>query len=108
VAILNDDAADKTLVAAAAANTDAAVAADPALRLIGYQIKETVAAAAEFEIVEGATGAGGTGLGAHHNLVASADAKSWMGPAGIKCPGGISIRRVAGTAKVTLFTKKVI
>jgi hypothetical protein len=108
VAILNDDAADVTLVAAAAVNTDAAIAADPLLRLLGYTIKETVAAAAEFEVVHGATGAGGTGLGAHHHLVASESKERWFGPSGVKIPNGLSIRRAAGTAKVALYTKKVI
>jgi hypothetical protein len=105
--IFNDRAGNVTNVPAGAVNVDAAVAANPGLRLLGYSIKETAGAPAEFEIVQGATGAGGTGLGAHQVLAANANAQSWM-PDGIKVPGGISVRRVAGTAKLAITTKVVI
>jgi hypothetical protein len=67
-----------------------------------------VAAAAQFELVHGATGAGGTGLGADHNLAASGDVAKWFGPDGIKIPNGLSVKRTAGTAKLALYTKTVI
>lgn len=108
MAILNDPGTDVTNVAAAAVNTDAAVAAAPGLRLMGYSIKETAGVAAQFEVVHGATGAGGAGLGADHNLAANGDVAKWFGPAGIKVPNGLSVKRTAGTAKVALYTKSLI
>jgi hypothetical protein len=108
MAVQNDDASDVTNVAAGAVNVDAAVAGNAGLRLMGYSIKETAAVAAQFEVVHGATGAGGTGLGADHNLAANGDVAKWFGPKGIKIPNGLSVKRTAGTAKLALYTKIVI
>lgn len=108
MAVLNDPGSDVALAAAAAANTDAVVAANAQLRLMGYQIKETAGVAAQFEVVHGATGAGGAGIGADHNLAANADVTRWFGPDGIKVPNGISVKRTAGTAKLAVYTKLVV
>lgn len=110
MAILNDPSADVTFVASAAADADAAVAANAGLRLLGYSVKESAGApaAAELNIVHGATGAAGTNIGAHHDLAANGEKERWFGRDGIKVPNGISIDRIAGSTEVTLYTRTVI
>ncbi len=108
MAIQNDPAADITLQAATAVDVDAVVAADANLRLVGYAIKESAGVAAEFRILQGATVAAGTEIGAHHHLAANESKERWFGADGIKVPGGLSLDRVAGTAKVAFYTRKVI
>ncbi len=91
-----------TVVEALAADDDATVAAATGLRLVGWNVRETGAAAANFDIVHGATAAGGTKL---VPIVLAADAKDqdWFWP-GIDCSDGISIVRTAGAADIILHT----
>jgi hypothetical protein len=88
-----------------AADVDAAVAAGVSLRLLGFAVREDSAAVASFEIVEGATGAGGTLL-IPVGLAASESKLVWFGPNGIACPGGLSVKRLAGQCDLVLFYSK--
>jgi hypothetical protein len=94
--------------AAVGANVDAAVAATPGLRLMGYSAKESAGtpAAATFSIVHGATGAAGTSV-VHQNFAASGSNSEWFGPDGIACPNGISIDWLTGAVDVNIFYKVV-
>lgn len=94
--------------AAVVADVDAAVAAATGLRLVGFACKESAAAAAvaTFNIVHGATAAGGT-LVVPVELAANTSAGEWFGPEGIAVPNGISIDWVAGQIDLVLFYKAV-
>ena len=85
------------------ADVDAAVAANNGLVLMGYSCRESAgtAAAAAFNIVNGATGAA-AGKIIHEELAANEAKTVWFGPTGITCPLGISIDHVAGTVDVAL------
>ena len=100
--------ADYDINAAVAADVDAAVEAATGLCLVGVAIRESggPAAVATFQIVHGATVAGGDAV-IPIELAADESKMLWFGPDGIKMPDGISIDRVAGTADVTLLTKTV-
>lgn len=91
------------------ADADAKVAAAPGLRLVGFACKESAATAAvaTFNIVRGATAAGGTIL-VPVKLAASESTREWFGPEGIDAATGISIDWVAGTIDIVLFFKVVI
>lgn len=93
---------------AVAADVDAAVVAAAGLRLMGFAAKESagVAAVATFNIVHGATAAGGTLL-VPIELAANESVRDWFGPDGIDAANGISIDWVAGTVDVVLFYKTV-
>ena len=86
---------------AVVADVDAAVAATPGLRLMGYSSKESAGtpAAATFKIVHGATGAGGTSL-VHINHALSTSSTQWFGPDGIAVPNGLSIDLITGQIDV--------
>ena len=88
---------------AVTADVDAAVAAAGRLKLMGYSCKESagVAAVATFNIVHGATGAGGTPV-VNVELAANASSTVMLGD-GINCPNGISIDWVAGQVDVQLY-----
>lgn len=94
--------------AALAADAEAAVAAAPGLRLVGWNIAESAGtpAVATFRIMHGATVAGGTVI-AVIELAADKSENFWCWP-GIACPNGLTIDRVAGTADVQLFHVTVI
>lgn len=91
-----------------AANSDALVAAEPGLRLMGYAVRESAVtpAVAAVDIMHGATGAGGA-LAVPIELAANASDAVWFGPDGINVDDGVSIRRVAGTVDIVVFTKAV-
>mgnify|MGYP000097148250 CR=1 FL=1 len=93
---------------AVVADVDAAVAAAAGLRLVGFAAKESAAtaAAATFNIVSGATAAGGTLL-VPVELSANESARGWFGPDGIDAVAGVSIDWVAGAVDVVLFYKIV-
>ena len=101
-----NDAAGQDVNLAIAANVDAAVAASPNLRLMGFSCRESaaVAAVATFNVVRGATAAGGTVM-SPVELAANASTSVWFGEGGLSCPEGISIGVVAGTVDVILFYK---
>lgn len=101
-------AAIPAAAAALAADSDALVAAQSGLRLMGYAIRESAGtpAVAAVDIMHGATGAGGT-LVVPIELAANASGAVWFGPDGISVEGGVSIRRVAGTVDIVVFTKVV-
>lgn len=84
---------------ATVADVDAAAAATPGLRLMGYVASS--AAGAVCAIVHGATGAGGDAV-IPLNLAAGGNPNGWF-TNGIPMPNGISIDRVSGTFDLTLF-----
>lgn len=90
--------------AAVGADVDAAVAAGPSLRLLGLAWAETAGtpAVSSFNVVHGATGAGGTLL-VPVATAASGSGALWFGDAGIACPNGLSIDWVAGEIDIVLF-----
>lgn len=90
--------------AAVVADVDAAVAASAGLRLLGAAWRESAGspAVASFDIVHGATGAGGTML-VPVELAASGSASAWFGPNGVACPNGLSINWIAGAVDIVLF-----
>jgi hypothetical protein len=94
-------------VAAGTADADAVVAANANLRLMGYAIKEAAGtpAAALAAIVQGATAAAGTDLGAEHDLAANGEAFRWFGPDGLSVPGGLSVDRTTGTTRLVLYVR---
>lgn len=85
------------------ADVDAAVAASAGLRLIGFSARESAgtAAAATFQIVNGATGAA-AGKVFTVELNGDESRSEWFGPNGIDCANGISIDWIAGTVDVYL------
>lgn len=91
------------------ADVDAAVAATPGLRLMGFASRESAATAAvaTFRLVHGATVAGGTTL-YPVELSAGESRGEWFGPDGIAVPNGVSIDWIAGTVDVVLFYKVVV
>ena len=94
-----------TITNKAAATTDeAGIAAAATMRLCGYSIRETAAAAATVDISHGA--AAGTIIMAE-NLAASTSVFRWFGAEGIPVPLGVWIERLTGTTLVTLITKTV-
>lgn len=97
-------AASYDVNAAVTADVDAAVAAASDLRLMGFAARESdgTPAVATFQIVHGATGAGGDAI-IPVELAASASTFQWFGPQGIAVADGISIDHVAGTVDVTIF-----
>ena len=93
-------------VASAGADTEAAVAADPSLRLMGFTVSETNSAVAHFRVMNGATVSGGTNV-ASVKLASGGFEFVWFGPDGIKCPDGITLDRVAGTCEFVLYYRRV-
>ena len=90
---------------AANADVDAAVAATPGLRLMGFSCRASAgsAAVAAFNIKHAATGAAGIQL-VSVELAANASNTEWFGPQGLDCEtNGLSIEVVAGTVDCTLF-----
>lgn len=104
-----NSAASSDVNMAVVADVDAAVAAAAGLRLIGFACKESAvtAAAATFNIVHGATAAGGT-LVVPVELSANESTREWFGPDGIGVPNGLSIDWVAGQVDIVLFYKVVV
>lgn len=91
----------------ATADVDLAVAADAGLVLMGFCVAETAAspAVAEVYIINGADGDGD--VVAPVFCAASATHSQWFGPAGIACPNGITIERIAGETSVTVWYRIV-
>lgn len=81
---------------------EAGVAATHGLRLMGYSVRETAAAAATLNIEHGT--ANSSPVMAAINLAASAGDVQWFGPQGLPCSGGIWIERLTGTTQVNLIT----
>lgn len=88
-----------TTIATAATTDEQGVAAATGLRLMGYSIKETAAAAATVQLCHGTAN---TTVMVNENLAASASVVRWFGPQGIPCAAGIYIERLTGGS--TLFT----
>jgi hypothetical protein len=91
------------------ADVEPAVAAATGLRLTGYSCRESAGtpAVAAFNIVNGATVAGGTQI-AVIELAANASETVSFGDSGIDAANGLSIDVVAGTVDVNLFYKVVV
>lgn len=94
--------------AAAAADVEPAVAAAAGLRLCGYSCRESAGtpAAAEFNLVNGATVAGGQNT-VSVALAASGTETQWFSDSGIDSANGISIDIVAGTIDILIYHKTV-
>lgn len=92
--------------AAVTADIDAAISADPNLRLMGYSCRESAGApaVAGFQIVNGATGNAANKV-VEQELAANESNTEWFGPDGIECPLGISVNFLAGEFDVDLFYK---
>lgn len=87
-------------------NVDALVAARGGqLALMGFTCRESASSpgAAAFNIVDGATGAGGAQVVPVELAANSSSERAWFGPDGIKMGDGISIDHVAGEFEVTVF-----
>lgn len=97
--------ATPTLHADVTSDVDAMIAADGALRLMGYSVRENkgTAAVCAFSIVNGATGAA-AGKVVFVEKVADSSETQWFGPEGIACPLGISIDWEAGEFDIVLYT----
>lgn len=104
-----DIAATSVTSLAVIADADAKVAAAPGLRLVGFACRESAATAAvaAFNIVRGATVAGGTVL-VPVELAANGSMSDWFGPEGIDASTGLSIDWIAGTVDIVLFYKTVL
>ncbi len=94
--------AESIAFAAMVADEDAAVAADPNLRLMGYSVRAAVAGA--FEIVNGATGAAGANLVVIELATDGAETK-WFGGDGIAARAGLSTDWTDGTFDLVLYYK---
>lgn len=88
------------------ADVEPAVAAQAGLTLCGYSCRESAGtpAVAAFNIVNGATVAGGTHA-AVVELAANASETVWLG--GVDCSNGISIDIVSGTVDLLIYYKVV-
>ena len=91
-----------TLQATLVANADAIIAATAGLRLVGWHAKETASAAATFNIVNGATGAGGAQI-VPVVLASDGSDKEWLWP-GLDISDGLSLNRLTGQCDVYLHT----
>ena len=91
-----------TLEATLAANADAIIEATDGLRLVGYHVKETASGAVKFNIVNGATGAGGAPI---IPVVVAADLTfgEWLWP-GLDISDGLSLNHLSGQCDVYLHT----
>lgn len=89
-----------------AADVEPAVAAQTGLALCGFSYRESAGtpAVAAFNIVNGATVAGGTHV-AVAEVAANGSDTIWLGDSGVDCANGISIDIVAGTVDVILYYK---
>ncbi len=91
-----------TTIATAATTDEAGIAAAENLRLMGYTIRETAAAAATVNLCHGAAN---TTIMVGENLAASVTVNRWFGPQGLPCPNGVWIERLTGgSTAVTLIT----
>jgi streptogramin lyase len=90
------------------ADVNAAVAAAPGLRIVGYSAKESagVPAATTVVIKKGPTAAGGTDL-IYINLALSTASTVWFGDGGIDAATGISIDWLTGQMDLSIFYKVV-
>ncbi len=90
------------------ADVEPAVAAATGLVLLGYSCREVAGtpAAAAFNIIHGATVAGGVKT-VVVELAANGSETVWFGPDGIAVDSGISIDIVAGAVDVEIFYKTV-
>jgi hypothetical protein len=93
------------------ANSDAdvaAVAANAFLRLKGFSVGESAAAASTAEVIirHGATAAGDPVV-APCNLAANGFGTFWYGEEGIPCPEGIFVERVSGETTIVLYVDRV-
>lgn len=100
------DGIRKTVLTGISTNQDAVVAADPFLRLVGYAIRENASAAAEVDVIDGATATGGI-LAAPTSLAADESQAPFFGQAGIPVKDGISILVTSGDVDLVLYHKKV-
>lgn len=92
-----------TTIATAATTDEQGIAAAVDLRLMGYTIRETAAAAATLNLCHGTSNAT---IVAAENLAASTSVSRWFGPQGLPVSGGVYIERLTGgSTQVVLITK---
>ena len=91
-----------TTIATAATTDEQGIAAAANLRLMGYFIRETAAAAATVNLCHGTSN---TVIMAVENLAASTVIGRWFGPQGLPVQAGVYIERLTGgSTQIVLIT----
>jgi hypothetical protein len=91
-----------TTIATAATTDEQGIAAAANMRLMGYMIRETAAAAATVNLCHGTSN---TTIITGENLAASATVSRWFGPQGLPVDAGVYIERLTGgSTQVVLIT----
>lgn len=91
-----------TTIATAATTDEQGIAAAENMRLMGYFIRETAAAAATVNLCHGTSN---TTIMAAENLAASTSVCRWFGPQGLPASAGVYIERLTGgSTQVVLIT----
>jgi hypothetical protein len=91
-----------TTIATAATTDEQGIAAAAGLRLLGYFIRETAAAAATVNLCHGTAN---TTIMAAENLASSSTVSKWFGPQGLDASAGVYIERLTGgSTQVILIT----
>lgn len=91
-----------TTIATAGTTDEQGIAAAPGLRLMGYFIRETAAAAATLNLCHGTSN---TTIMCAENLASSASVSRWFGPQGLPAHNGVYIERLTGgSTQVVLIT----
>lgn len=93
-----------TTIATAATTDEQGIAAAHGLRLMGYFIRETAAAAATLNLCHGTSN---TTIIAAENLALSSSVARWFGPQGLPVEAGVYIERLTGgSTQVVLITTR--
>jgi len=91
-----------TTVATAGTTDEQGIAAAANMRLMGYSIRETAAAAATVNLCHGTSN---TTIMAAENIEASKSVLRWFGPQGLPADAGVYIERLTGgSTQVILIT----
>ena len=91
-----------TTIATAATTDEQGIAAAANLRLMGYFIRETAAAAATLNLCHGTAN---TVIMTVENLAASTSISRWFGPQGLAADNGVYIERLTGgSTQIVLIT----
>ena len=94
-----------TTIATAATTDEQGVAAAENLRLMGYFIRETAAAAATVNLCHGTDN---TVIMCPENIAASTVVGRWFGPQGLPVQNGVWVERLTGgSTQVVLITTKI-
>jgi hypothetical protein len=91
-----------TTIATAGTTDEQGIAAAANMRLMGYTIRETAAAAATLNLCHGTDN---STIIAGENLAASTTVNRWFGPQGLPVDSGVYIERLTGgSTQVVLIT----